>query len=404
MRLRRNSRRSRGREKRRRRARRRRNAPLGRRSRAEELVGRGGASRRDRRCRRHRSRRTRPPRALARARAFASALARGGAWAFVSAFDAATAEAAAVVFPRDPSPGPSPGLFPVRPRGCRPRGCRPRAAAVARLLATLVRPSARTAEEDDELPLHAALAADADFHLVSKLLEIDPGRVREGFNRICPFTSPCDSWRRRTSSRRSWTFSRKRARRDADGLHPTQLAVYYDDDDEPAAWTRFVARRTSCDETTRRAPRREPLDRILGKAVVAGCVRSRGRSSRGDERKRAGARGGRGGRRTTRRRTETRTRTRGLRFEPRGDGNETTPEMEAFAESASNASRRRRRALRTTETSRAVPRLREVRAPRGDRRGDGVGGALRGDHDANHGRRRRRFVSHRPPREGIGPS
>ena len=35
--------------------------------------------------------------------------------------------------------------------------------------------SARTAEEDDELPLHAALAAGAEHALVRRLLAVDPG-------------------------------------------------------------------------------------------------------------------------------------------------------------------------------------------------------------------------------------
>ena len=167
-------------------------------------------------------------------------------------------------------------------------------------------------DSNGDLPLHVAMRQLASPDIIEALLDVFP----------------------------------EACKKNADGLHPTQLAVYYDDDDEPAVVDALVARRTSCDERRKRRPRREPLDRILGKAVVAGVRAIAGAIvARRRRRNARGARGGRGGRRTTRRRTEA-TRTRGAEVRTRAEmETETTPEMEAFAESASNASRRRRRAL-----------------------------------------------------------
>ena len=193
--------------------------------------------------------------------------------------------------------------------------------------------------------MHAALAADADFHLVSKLLDIDPGGA---FVKDSNGDLPLHVAMRQLASPDIIealldVFPEACKKRDADGLHPTQLAVYYDDDDEPAVVD--ALRRASNllrRNDAKRRPRREPLDRIIGKAVVAGVRAIAGAIvARRRRRKRA-----RRARRTTDDEKEDADADAGAEVRTRAEmETETTPEMEAFAESASNASRRRRRAL-----------------------------------------------------------
>ena len=198
--------------------------------------------------------------------------------------------------------------------------------------------------------MHAALAADADFHLVSKLLDIDPGGA---FVKDSNGDLPLHVAMRQLASPDIIealldVFPEACKKRDADGLHPTQLAVYYDDDDEPAVVD--ALRRASNllrRNDAKRRPRREPLDRILGKAVVAG-VRAIAGAIVARRRRRKRARRARRTRRTTDDEKEDGDADADAGAEVRTRAEmetETTPEMEAFAESASNASRRRRRAL-----------------------------------------------------------
>ena len=183
-------------------------------------------------------------------------------------------------------------------------------------------------------------------------------------------------------------------KRDADGLHPTQLAVYYDDDDEPAVVD--ALRRASNllrRNDAKRRPRREPLDRILGKAVVAG-VRAIAGAIVARRRRRKRARRARRTRRTTDDEKEdgdgdadaggwVRTRAR-WNGDDAGDGGVRGVRVERESTTTSAP-------LRTTETSRAVRPSRGSRAARRPR-GDGVRrGARRDDHDANHRRRKATF-------------
>jgi hypothetical protein len=128
--------------------------------------------------------------------------------------------------------------------------------------------SARTAEEDDELPLHCALAAEADAELIAQLLRIDPGGafVKDKFGdlplhvALRVFAPPA------TIQSLLRLFPESYSKRDANGVTPSQLALAYDsvvDEEQVVSLVRFAKRevRRNCEKT--RSPRRRAAERVL---------------------------------------------------------------------------------------------------------------------------------------------
>ena len=102
--------------------------------------------------------------------------------------------------------------------------------------------SARTAEEDDELPLHAALAAGADRALIQKLLDVDPGGafVKDEDGDL-PLHVALRAWAApATIEALLRMFPESSAKRDRDGLTPAQLAAHYEDAAEEEAVAALV--------------------------------------------------------------------------------------------------------------------------------------------------------------------
>jgi hypothetical protein len=102
--------------------------------------------------------------------------------------------------------------------------------------------SARTAEEDDELPLHAALAAGADHALIQKLLDVDPGGafVKDEYGDLPLHVALRASAAPATIEALLRMFPESSAKRDREGLTPAQLAAHYEEAAEEEAVAALV--------------------------------------------------------------------------------------------------------------------------------------------------------------------
>lgn len=93
--------------------------------------------------------------------------------------------------------------------------------------------SARTAEEDDELPLHAALFAGADFGLISQLLQIDPGSlfIKDVYGDLPLHVALRAFASSDTIDILLKKFPESSSKKDRNGVTPAQLALEYLDVD-----------------------------------------------------------------------------------------------------------------------------------------------------------------------------
>ena len=134
--------------------------------------------------------------------------------------------------------------------------------------------SARTAEEEDELPLHAALAAGAEHALVRRLLDVDPGGafVKDAAGDLPLHVALRAAAAPATVEALLRMFPESSAKRDRDGLTPSQLAVQYEDPAEEQAVAALVrsARaevRRNAEKLCRRAPPRA-VERVALEAAA----------------------------------------------------------------------------------------------------------------------------------------
>ena len=183
--------------------------------------------------------------------------------------------------------------------------------------------SARTAEEDDELPLHAALAAGAEHALVRRLLAVDPGGafVKDAAGALPLHVALRAAAAPATVEALLLLFPESSAKRGGDGLTPAQLAAHYEEAAEEEAVAALV--RGARAEVRRNA---EKLRRkAQPRAIERVALRGGGGRARGD---RAADRG-------------LGLRARKARFCPRAR-DETTRVAAGFGRRERSANRRRR--------------------------------------------------------------